>query len=190
MDRPNFVLKTDELVRVPQRESKAFFWLKVVACAVVFLLIVFSLVFGENMLSEMTWGTKALFFVLLVAVFLSDKKKKVHSQIEIRFYDDYLDVYREKLFYNRMISKKEHNKIYYKDVKKSVYRTSTNRMNFYGMIEGIWYNYKSNGELPDKPSYHKTVDTICYFYVEESQKDFIVSEIEAHSPLKVTFEDL
>ena len=64
--------------------------------------------------------------------------------MEIRFYDDYLILYREKKHYGSGIQRKMYDKFYYKDIHKSQYRTETKRINIYGKVEGKWYDYNQH----------------------------------------------
>lgn len=150
MEKPNYILKANESVRVPKNENSNLGWI--------------GTLFGG--------GTK-----------------KVSSPFEIRFYDEYLVVYREKRYYSKSVSRKEYDKFFYKDIKKCQYRTVTKRMNIYGIVEGTWFNYKKDGTLPTNPTYHKTVDSICYFYPSEENRVDFVREIESHSPIRVVVEN-
>lgn len=190
MDNPNYVFKFNELIRVPVKKTKTIGVLKIVTIIIVLLMIVLSIIFKDNLFNELSFGVTGLLIALIIRVFFLDKQEKVPSEIEIRFFDEYLDIYREKCYYNRFVTRKEHNKFYYKDITRCTYQTSTNRLNIYGLFEGIWYNYQKNGILPNEPDYHKTIDAMCYFYIDESQKDYLISEIEKHSPIKVIFEEL
>ncbi len=110
--------------------------------------------------------------------------------MEIRFYDDYLILYREKKHYGSGIQRKMYDKFYYKDIHKCQYRTETKRINIYGKVEGKWYDYNKDGSLPTQPTYHKTTDSLDYFYTIFAQDIDFVKEIEEHSPIKVEIENI
>ncbi len=187
MEMPNYVLRIEELVREPKNKSKVIFWLKIVAFAVIVISLLFFLVFGESPFKGTTIAVSSLLFTLFTV--FSDKHYDVPSAMEIRFFDEYMDVYKGKRYYNRMVTRNDHNLIFYKDIKRCVYRESNHRINIFGVVDEIWKIYKSNGQLPSGPPKRKKGDTVCYFYIDPSQKEYIISEIEAHSPIKFTYEN-
>ena len=77
----------------------------------------------------------------------------------------------------------------YKEIEKIVYITDTHRINIYGMVEGTWYEYKKDGSLPEKPSYHKMTDSLAYFYTNEAPEVDFVEVFEKYTPVKVTIQN-
>ncbi|GKU27256.1 hypothetical protein CFOLD11_40830 [Clostridium folliculivorans] len=189
MDIPNYVLKINEAVLVPKNDNPAQGYIKNVVLIIVAILLIGSVVFHDNLFGEISWGTRALLIVIGIASLFSGGSHRVPSPIELRFYDDYLIVYREKRYYNRKVTRKEFDKFFYKDIHKLEHRTVTQRINIYGVVEGIWYNYNKDGSLPDNPTYHKTTDSISYFYTSHALDVDFVAEIENHSPIKVIVEE-
>lgn len=99
-----------------------------------------------------------------------------------------LIVYREKRYYNRKVTRQEYNKFFYSDTSKIEYRTANNRINIKGTVESIWYDYNKDGTLPEEPTYHRTVtEGLVYFYTTESPEVDFVSEIEEHTPIRISF---
>ncbi|MCI3924738.1 hypothetical protein MO973_31470 [Paenibacillus sp. TRM 82003] len=190
METPNYVLKANEGVLVPKNENSPIGKLKVAVWIIVGALILGSLIFEDNLFGELSWTSQLLLVALAIGVSFTGGNKRVPSSFEIRFYDDHLIVYREKRYYTKKVKRKEFNKFFYKDIQKVKYRKESQRINIFGTIEGIWYDYKKDGSLPEKPTYHKTTNGgICYFYTTEAPEVDFVAEIEKHSPIKVIVED-
>ena len=156
----------------------------IVAC-----IIVLSLLLQNNFFEELSIWTNILLIVLCVSTCNLGGKKKTPSPLEIRFYGDYLVIFRGKHYYNARLTRQEYDKLYYKDIKKIEYRVRTKKVVFGGIVEGTFYNYQKDGTVSSTPSYHKTVDGISYFYTDFLRNGNIVDVIEEHSPLKVTVVD-
>ncbi|WP_428909701.1 hypothetical protein [Niallia sp. Krafla_26] len=190
MEKPNYVLKANEGVLVPKNENLPLGKIKLAVWIVVGVIILGSLLFQDNLFSELSGTAQVLLVVLAIGVSFTGGTKMVSSPFEIRFYDDYLVVYREKKTYNKKVSRKEYDKFYYKDITKCQYRTKSKQINIYGDTEATWYNYNKDGSLPEKPSYQRTVKGgLCWFYTSLSPEVDFVSEIEKHSPIKVVVEE-
>jgi len=187
---PNYVLKTNEEVLRTVNDSKVYYYLKKVLWIIIAINIISYFVFGENIFTQLNSNVRILLIILLVYIlFIANKRKGVASPFEIRFYDDYLVVYREKLYYNPMTTHMEFFKFFYKDITKCEYRTETERFNILGTVEINLFKYNKDGSLPKEPTHHKTTDSICYFYTGMSDVDFVY-EIEAHSPIKVNIKNI
>ncbi|GGA79732.1 hypothetical protein [Ornithinibacillus halotolerans] len=186
-EKPNYVLKAIEGVLTPKNP-----WLSMLKKAIwiiVGLVILLSIIFQENMFSELSWSSQVMLIVLALVLTFTKNSMRVPSPFEIRFYNDYLVVFREKRYYGKL-PRKEFNKFYYDEIEKIVHRTTTERISIYGTIEGIWYDYKKDGTLPDKPTYHKTTKGgFCYFDTSTDKEVDFVAEIEKHSPIKVVVEN-
>jgi hypothetical protein len=187
-DDPNYVLKFNDGVMAPKKESAAKDVVKILLMFFCFLLLILLFAFGFDALNEiplMVWVCVLLGIGVLIQQGGYERRP---SPCELRFYDDYLVQYCERRYYNRRNIRKEYYKFYYKDISRCVYRTVVNKMDIYGVVEATFYKYDKNGNLPSTPCKHKTVDSISVFYtVFEPNIDF-VKEIEEHSPIKVQFE--
>ena len=73
--------------------------------------------------------------------------------------------------------------------KKCVYRAKYERIDMYGMEEVTWYDYNKDGTVPERPTYHRSVDSLCFFYTMFDKDIDYVAEIEQHSPIKVTIDN-
>lgn len=181
---PNYILRADEAVSKPVNKNKLLYIIKKLLWIIIGIILIGSFFFYELSMNS------RLFLIVIgfLLLFVGNKAHRVPSPFELRFYDDFLIVYREKFYYNPKVSCMQFDKFFYKDIKTCEFRTNTQRINIYGIVEGIWYNYDKDGTVSSKPSYDKTTDSICYFYTSASNVDF-VREIEEHSPIKVVVEN-
>lgn len=182
---PKYVLKANERVLLPKNNSTALYIVRKVLWIITVILAVGSLVLGENLFSLLSLSVKCLFIGLVVVVMCNGGSEPQPSPFEIRFYDDYLVLYREKYYYDRRVSKMEYNKVFYAGIRECEFNKKTERVTIHGVVEGIWYNYKKDGTLPKEPSYCKTTDSQCSFYTTFARDIDIVAEIEQHSSIKV-----
>ena len=187
MEEPVYVCKDTELVRKPKNPNKALYIIKVSLWIIVLIIIVMSLIFKENIMSSFTWSTEVLLIVTLVGVSVaSGGEVRVPSAIEIRFYKDYFEVYREARYYSRTVTRREINKFYYSDISKIEYRIPTQKIDIFGRGDFEWFNYRRDGSLPPKPSYHKKIDGLCYFYKNPNSTVDYKILFEKYSPIKVS----
>lgn len=108
MEEPIYVCKDTELVRKPKNPNKALYIIKVSLWIIMLVIIVMSLIFKENIMSSFTWQTDVLLIVTLVVVsYVSDEEVRVPSAIEIRFYKDYFEVYRDARYYSYTVTRRE-----------------------------------------------------------------------------------
>lgn len=189
MEHPDYVLRAEEAVLVPKKDTEILVKLKPAVWIVIGIIIILSFIFGDNIYKELSWTARGLLVALAMGIFFVNSDERVPSPFEIWFYGDYLVIYREKHYYSRKVTRKEYDKFYYKDIKQCQFRTVTQRINFYGIVEGIWYNYRKDGTLPLEPTYHKTTDSIRYFYTMYAKNIDFVREIEAHSPVRVEIQN-
>lgn len=189
MEKPNYVLKADEGVLVPKNEKFPLGKLKLVVWIIVGVIIIGSILFQDNLFSELSGTSQVLLVALAIGVLFKGGTKMVASPFEIQFYDDYLIVYRKKLYYSKKLSRKEYFKFFYKDVKECKYRKNSQKINIIGMSEIKWYDYNKDGSVPEQPTIHKKSEGICWFYTSKAPKVDFVEEIERHTPLKVTIRD-
>ena len=188
--QPNYVLKANEGVLMPKNDNPAFGYIKKAVWIIVGIIVIGSLIFQDNLFGKITWDTRILLIVLAIAsLFLGGGSKRMPSPFEIWFYNDYLIIYREKRHFDRKTYMKMYDKFYYKDIHKCEFRTVCEKITIYGIDEAIWYDYNKDGSLPEKPTYHKTVDGMGYFYTTEEPNIDFVAEIENHSPIKVIIEN-
>lgn len=184
INKPNYILKFNESVSKTIKDRN--YKIKKAVLIIIAIIIVGSLIFQENLFSELGWSSRIILISLFIGTLFTVKKEKIASPIEIRFYNDYLVVYREKRWYSDKVSRMEFNKFYYKDITKCDFSKNTKRFNIVGKINATWYDYNKDNGVPDNPTYHRNVDGgICYFYTDLETNLDIVKEIEEHSTIKV-----
>jgi hypothetical protein len=185
MDSPNHVLRAQEGMLAPKNDNPMLGAVKIAVWVIAAVIIVGSFIFKDNLFGNLAWTTRITFIVIVIVVCFIGGNKRIPSQFEVRFYNDYLVVYREKQYYNKKLSSMEYFKFFYKDIKNCDYDKTTQRMNIQGVLEATWYNYNTDGSLPANPTKQKTADSICYFYLIGKDPDSFISEFETHSPIKV-----
>ena len=191
MNNANYVLKTNEAVLIPENESVLQRVVKIGVWIVVLIIVVGSLIFRDNLFSEISWTTRVLLIVLAVGVlFWSGRKVDTPSEMELQFYDDYFVFYLPKRYYSRRITRKDITTMKYSEISKCVYLTKSCRVQIYGNGTSVWYNYKKDGKLPDDPTEtrHFTGGMI-YFSTRCATGIDFKKEIEEHSPIKVIVEN-
>ena len=183
MDSPKYVIKTHETVSMPTGNNQPFATLRIIVWVIIAVIILGSFVFGDNLFSELSWTARMILIALAIGIsFWGPKSEPVASPLEIRFYSDYLVVFREKRYYSRKVSRKEYNKFFYSDISKIEYDYRIKRLDFIGKIDAMWFNYNKDGSVPQNPSYHRIVDGgICYFYVNGNDADTILKCLEEYT---------
>jgi hypothetical protein len=187
---PNYVLKANELVWGPKKNSALWSCLKKAVYVILAVLIFGSFLMGENLFAELSLLAKVLLIALCVKVLFTSTTQRVPKPFELRFYDDYLVLYRADQYYTPKDSRMEFFKFRYEEIDKIEFRTGTQRLNISGTVEGKMFTYKKDGSLPEKPSYHRvTKGGIAYFYTGAAPEVDFVAEIEKHTPIKVLIKD-
>ena len=191
MDKPNYVLKTNEAVLMPKEQSNSYIFIKKGVLIIVAILILGSLIFQENLFFELSWTARVILIVLAVVfLFFGEKKIDVPSPIELQFYDEYLILYRPKRYYSKKVTRMEFNKMLYTDITRCIYKANSQRLHIYGNVAATWYNYDANGVVPSTPTYNRMVtDTLCYMSTRCAPDVDFKSEIESHSPIQVLVEN-
>lgn len=174
MEDAKYVLKTHERVFVPEETSRFHTFMRWFVWVVVGIIIVGSLVFQDNIFTEMSWSARVL-LVVLVFTFGFQKKVPTPSEIEIWFYDDYLVVYRDKRYYDKRCTYREHNKFYYDDISSMDYDYKTNRFNIHGKIDATYFKYDKYGNVSNESEHKVTDGGICWFYVIDNDEEDIIS---------------
>ena len=189
MEVPYYVLRANEGVRVPKNDSLVLYYLKKMIWWIIVLLIVCSFIFRDNLFLNVNIGVLGLLICVYLYIKILTKEVFVPSPFEIRFYADFMIIYREKYYYHTKLSRKQYDKFFYKDIHNCLYKKTSHRISIFGIVEGVWYDYKKDGTISNQPTYHKTVDSICYFYTNMAPDVDFVVELETHAPIKVIIQD-
>lgn len=185
-EQPKYVLKFNETVRKTVKDIN--YRIKMAVIIIIAGIKLGSIIFQKNLFKELNPTARITLICLVMRVMFTGKTENINSPIEIRFFDDYLIIYREKRFYSEKVSRKEFNKFLYNDITNCEFDSNRKRFNFIGKIDATWYDYNKYGGLPQNPTYHRIVDGgICYFYTVLEPELDIIKEIEIHSPIKVKF---
>lgn len=155
---------------------------------ILLIIFIFSFVFKDNLLFEMNWIYRILLLSIGIGLCNTGGHKKVSSDVELQFYNDYMIVYRQKIAYNPKKIRREYEKCYYSDIKNIEYRTNTNRLNIDAKYEGTYFNYKHE-VLEEKPSYHKTVNSLIWFYPEARYQKDIIEMLEKYTGITVNVKE-
>lgn len=191
MDSPQYVIKTNEAVLVPTKQSNGFIFLKTGVWIVVGIIVIGSLLFQENLFLELSWTTRVLLIVLALGVtFLGGKKEYMPSPMELQFFEDRLVLYLPKRYYSKKVTRMEINEMKYSEISKCVFKTSSKRIHLYGNGTSTWYNYKSDGTLSQEPTQVRNYTAgLIYFNTQLATDVNFITEIESHSPVKVIIEN-
>ena len=191
MEKPNYVIKTNEAVLIPTKQSSGFTFLKTGVWIVAAVIVIGSLLFQDNLFSELSWTAQVLLIVLALGVtFLGGKKEYAPSPMELQFFDDYLVLYLPYRYLDDRETRKQINIMKYSDITKCVYKSKSTRVQIYGDGQSTWYKYKKDGSLPEKPTKDRFVTNgMIYFNTCLATDVDFIKEIEKHSPLKVIIEN-
>lgn len=189
-EQPNYVLKFNDSVlkKVEDKNSK----IKKAVAIIIAIIVIGSIILGENLFLELSWTTRVLLICLAMGVFFSGKSEEVSIPAELQFYNDYLILFRPNKYYSKKVIRQEYFKIDYKDVSrcKFLVNSSSKRIHIYGNVHAVWYNLNEDGSLPQQPTYDRMVnETLIYFTTFQNENINFVQEIEGHSPLKVEIEE-
>ena len=191
MNKPNYVIQTNEAVLIPTKQSSGFTFLKTGVWIVVTVIVLGSLLFQDNLFSELSWTARVLLIVLVFGVtFLGGKKEYAPSPMELQFFDDHLVLYLPKGYYSGRITRMELNQMQYSEITKCVYKTKSQRIHLYGKGTSTWYNYKADGTIPQAPTQVRNFTAgLIYFNTQLATNVDFKTEIENHSPIHVIVEN-
>lgn len=186
MAEASFILKTQENIRMPKNEKANT--VKKVVLIIIALLFVGSIVLGSNLFGELSWTTQVILATAFAGTLFTGGSKFVPFPIELRFYDDRLEIYRTFVYYSKNKNRKETYIFKYKDIQQCVFDESSNRMMIKGRVYVEWFNYNKIGVVSQSPDIAKTDIGLCYFYTNADPSVDFVKEIREHSPINVTVE--
>lgn len=191
MDKPNYVIQTNEAVLIPTKQSSGFTFLKTGVWIVVAVIVLGSLLFQDNLFSELSWTAHVFLIVLALGVtLLGGKKEYVPSPMELQFFDNYLVLYLPKRYYSKYVTRMEINQMKYSEITKCVYKSKSQRIHLYGNGTSIWYNYNADGTIPQTPTQVRNYNAgLIYFNTQLATDVDFKTEIEKHSPIQVVVEN-
>lgn len=192
MDNPIYILYTNETVDMPKNKEqltitdKFNIVMKKIVLVIIGIIILGSIFFHDNLLSDMSTSAKVIFVCILLPFIFKSNNISTPSPIEIWFYDTYLVVYREKTYYSKRVTRKEYNKFLYEDISSIEYNFNTKLLNFYGKIDATFYKYNKDGTLPTTPYYDRVTDEgVCFLYIYDNDEQVILDTIEKYINKKI-----
>lgn len=117
------------------------------------------------------------------------KRELVPSPIELWFYYDYFIIYRKKYRYDPHLQRKQYDKFYYNEIKEIWYYPTYSRIQIFGIVEGVWYDYNKDGTVQPVPSYHKTTNSLDIIYTNMDPSVDFVNELQTHTGVKVELKE-
>ncbi len=182
MSTPNYILKTEESIKVitnPQVNK-----IKKAVAIVCVILFATSYLLGDNLLSEMSLVPRVLLVSVIVGCLFGGKKEFRKFPLEIYFYSDMIEIHRKEVHYSNGRIKQELHRFLLADNPKVTYDYRNKFVTIKGLAHGEWYLYDNDGNICSRPERVSDTQGICYFYILDEDID-IVEEIESHSPIKV-----
>lgn len=191
MEKPNYVLKTNEAVLVPKTQKKGLIILKTGVWLIVAVIVTGSFLFQDNLFSELSWTARILLIILAFGVsFLGRKREYAPSPMELQFFEDYLVLFLPKRYYSKRVTRMEINQMKYSEITKCVFKTRSQRIHLYGNGTSTWYNFKPDGTIPQTPTQVKNYTAgLIYFNTQLATDVDFKTEIESHSPIQVIVEN-
>lgn len=188
MDELKHVIKTNEAVLIPTENNKFKRAMKYFVWTIVGIIIIGSLIFQDNIFGGLPLTSKIILIVLVVSFgFYDGKKEYAPSPMELQFYDDHLVFYLPKRYYSRRVIRKQINILTYSTITSCIYGAQSKRIKIFGDGKTIWYNYRKDGSLPEKPSKEFSFTKgMIYFNTRLVTDIDFIKEIEENSPIKVT----
>lgn len=161
--------------------------LKIFGLICIAAMLITSFIYYENIPTDILWASRGFLFLAAIVIFLiRGKKTYVPSCFELRFYPDYLILYRPQRRYSAWTVRREHNKIYYSDISQCVYFKKSKKLQICGKIHAVWYGICKNGLPSMKPIRNHVIEnSICEINTIFIKKLEIKEAIEKHSPIKI-----
>ncbi|MBQ6985884.1 MAG: hypothetical protein IJR48_07970 [Oscillibacter sp.] len=186
MDTPRYVLSALDATAVTKANMGAVVRVKIAVWILLGVMLLLSLLTGENVFRGLSWPAKLSVIVLTLWALCFNTDELAPAPMELRFYDDRLVVYHDRRAYSPRNVRREIRTIYYRDVKECQYRKRRARVNIVGRFEDTWYTFPPDGPPPAQASRQRVVDGAITFHTYFSPEIDFAAEIEAHSPLRVT----
>ncbi len=173
------------LFPIPYKERDIWGKLRSIVMLIVGCIILFSIIFWENVFMELNTFPRVVIILLFIKVIFVDVDYWGPSEMELYFYDDRLEVYRNKVYRGKNLNRQEWEVMYYKDIKDCRYRTVSKKIEIYGIKHGEYREYRKDGTLKENLSYNKTTDSLINFYTRYMDVNMVISELQKFIPLRV-----
>ena len=186
METPRYVLKVNEGIVITDPNKMILALSRYMLWFVAGAILIGSIILKSNLLSELSLTSKILLALMLVYSITWKTKKAISLPLELRFYNEYLVIYREKIYHSATkVIHKEINTVRYDDVKICEHNAKTNRISIIGKYHFTWYNYDRSGVVSQTANRDSIIDNALVSFVVMDNDINITKEIENHSPIKV-----
>ncbi len=180
-----YIATFDEAIPIKTNNKGIGKVLKILVCVVIGILLVGSVISGNNLFLELGPMGLIILVCLVIGMHIGGKTQFKAAPMEIWFFDDYLVMLKVKHYYSKKLSRKEYDKIYYKDIRGIKWNEVTQQITFQGLFELEWYKYNKDGSIESVASYNKTVDTIRCFYFNLCQDIDFLSIFKEYVPYNI-----
>lgn len=158
MQAPDYVLKIEEGVLMPDELKKTTRLIRKILYGVVVVLVCGSFLFQENLFLELSFFSQLMFVLLFIKFILfEDGKKDVPCPIELQFFKEYLVIYRPKRYYSQKLTRREYNTIRYDALTRIKYVSDMRMFHFYGDCKLEYFKFKKDGTIEQIPSTSRMV---------------------------------
>lgn len=179
-------LKEGVICPIPWRKRGIFGKLKPIVYAIVGMIILLSLIFHDNILSELSGYSQFTIVVLFVRVLFEQVDEWVPSDLDMVFYEDRIELFRKRVYRGRRFYRQEWQCMYYQNMTGIARRMNAKKLEIYGRARGVYHEYdKRTGELQERVAWDKTVDAGFVLYNEFMDVDMVVHTLEKYTSLKV-----
>lgn len=183
-EQPVKVIGFNDGRMTPKNETLAYRTVKKLFIFFVVVSLIGSVVFKESFIAE--GGISVWICIFITTGYLIKKggheRKECYS--ELHFYKEYMVFYVPKHHIGYKNDKMEIQKMYYKDVTKSTFRTNTRKYVIMGKVEETHFKY-INDIVSREPCYHKIYDGMIYFYTVFDFEHNFKEIIEKYTPLVI-----
>lgn len=164
-DKPIYILNIEEGVLIPSEIDSRTEVVRYIIGGITVVLVLGSILFGENLFSGLGWYVRILYIGLFVRYIIFGRKRvDTPSPIDIYFYEDYLMLYRPKIYCSRNMFRKETNIMKYELITKIKYMKNERQFHIYGQVIGKHYKYLKDGMVDTVPHYDRIVDDGFVFF--------------------------
>lgn len=149
------------------------------------LVLIMSLLFWENILSELSAFSMFMIVLLNMKCFLADVDDWGPSDMDLLLFEDHLEIHRDKIFRSKHHIRKEWECIFYEDIRECKYRKVTKQIELIGWVWSRCKEYDKFGNLQDHYSHDKITNSFAGFYVTYMDADTVIEELEKYLPIPI-----
>ena len=177
----------NEMVIKPSNEKSKLYYVRIAVWCVLGIILISSIVFRDNIFSEMSANARWLLVALVLGTFfIRPKNINEPSEMEIQLYDDYFVLYRPKRYYSKRMTRQEYYKVMYNQIESFKFDANRNMVEIVGDFDTVFYKYNSSGVLETTPIQQKFVENgLLYFHTKFIDTEKLIFDIEQNSPIRI-----